>query len=199
MALAPLAMAADLSDRGVTITDTAAVTAMLASASAAVRDGAGCAITRETSTVTLTTVPSRRIALPAAPVVSVASVTLDGVLLVSGTDYVVRGSSLWSLSGNWRAEWEIPGDLVVTFTHGMAEVPADIVDLVCSLAGAGLAATLEGYASSAGKQYESIDDYRVGYATGDDAVASVMELPERTKRSLRRRFGSTSLVVGTVQ
>lgn len=199
MALVPLATVADLSARGIDITNAPAVDAVLAAASAAVRDGAGCAITRETSTVSLLTSPNRRVALPARPVVSVASVALDGVALVAGTHYALRGSSLWSLSGEWRADYEIPGDLVVTFTHGLAEVPADVIDLVCSLAGAGIAASSDGYTTHAGLQYESIDDYRVGYATGADAVASVMELPERTKSALRLRFSGSTTVVGSAR
>ena len=198
MAYAPLATAADLSARGISVDNVEAVEALLAAASAAVRDAAGAPISDQTSTVTLWTEASRRIELPARPVRSVASVILDGVTLVANTDYVVRGSSLWR-DCQWQAQGDVPSSLVVTFTHGLAEVPADIVDLVCNLVGAGLTAVGEGYATNAGKQYESVDDYRVGYATGADAVSSVMELPERTVRSLRARFGPTTVVVGTVR
>lgn len=200
MALTPLATAADLSARGIDVTDTFAVITQLDAASAAIRAAAGCAISRQTSTVTLWTESSRRIELPARPVVSVATVVLDGVTLTLNTDYVLRGSSLWSLGGAWQEPGSIPGALVVTFTHGFAEVPADIVDLTCALAGAGLAAVADGFAANTGKQYESIDDYRVGFAIGADAVVSVMELPDRTARSLRRRFGSGGAVsVGTIR
>jgi len=199
VALAPLATAADLSAYGIDITNTTAVVQVLAAASAAVRDAAGCAITRETSTVTLSTDASQRFELPARPVVSVASVTLNGVTLTEGTDYVLRGSNLWRVGQPWQERGDIPSELVVTFTHGLAETPADIVDLVCSLAGAALSAMSDGYASHAGVQYESIDDYRVGYETGADATASVMELPERTRLSLRRRFGNPFMVAGSVR
>lgn len=198
MALATLAVAADLSARGIPITNTTGVAAMLAAASAAVREAAGCAITKLTSTVTMSTDQSRRIELPARPVHSVTTVVLDGVTLVSGTDYYLRGSSLWR-DTPWHLRDEIPGVLTVTFVHGLDEIPADVVDLVCALAGAGLAAITAGYASTVGKEYESIDDYRVGYTTGADAVASLMEIPERTRASLRRRFGSQVMVVGSVR
>lgn len=46
MALATLAVAADLSARGIPVTDTAGVAAFLASASAAVRDAAGTPISQ---------------------------------------------------------------------------------------------------------------------------------------------------------
>jgi len=194
MALAPLASAADLTDRGITVT--AGVTAQLAAASAAVRDAAGCSITRQVSTVTLWTEASRRIELPARPVRGVTSVTLDGVVL---TDWHLRGSSLWRVTP-WQAQGNIPSELVVTFDHGYDAVPADVVDLVCSIVGAGLASIAEGFKAHTGTEYESIDDYRTGYTKGADAVVSVMELPDRTKAALRKRFGSGgAMVVGTVQ
>lgn len=200
MALSPLATVADLSDRGIDTTDSDAVAAQLAAASAAIRDAAGCAISRHSSTVTMWTEASRRIELPSRPVVSVESVELDGVVLVDGTDYVLRGSSLWRLNGVWAHSGDVPSELVVAFTHGLLEVPADIVDLTCALAGAGLLAVADGFTANTGKQYESIDDYRVGFATGDDAVVSVMEIPDRTARSLRRRFGAGgAAVVGSVK
>jgi len=196
MALTPLATAADLTDRGIDTTNTARVTAQLAAASAAVRDAAGCAITLNTSTVKFGTEVSRRIELPARPVRSVATVTLDGLPV---TDYKLRGSSLWR-EIPWQARGDIPSELTVTFTHGYDAVPADVVDLVCALAGAGLAAVEEGFKAHSGIQSESIDDYRVGFTTGQDAVVSVMELPDRTRRYLRARFGSGgALVVGSVQ
>lgn len=199
MALAPLATTADLSARGIAITNSTAITAMLAAASDAIRAAAGCSISRQTSTVTLWTEASRRIELPARPVVSVTSVTLDGVALTAGTDFVLRGSSLWRIDRPWQASGDIPSELVVAFTHGLAAVPADIVDLTCSLVGAGMAAIEGGFAANTGKQYESIDDYRVGFETGEDAVASLMELPPRTVASLRRRFGGGAVSVGSAR
>lgn len=199
MALASLAVTADLSARGIPTTDTAGVAALLAAAQAAVRDAAGCAISKETSTVTLSTEASNRLELPSRPVHSVAAVSLDGEALTVGTDVLLRGSALWLVDGPWQRRGAVPGEVVVTFTHGLETVPADIVDLVCSLVAGGLAAKAAGYEAHTGVQYESTDDYRVGYLTGDDAVASVMELPERTKRSLRKRFGSQVLVAGSTR
>lgn len=195
MALTPLAAVADLTARGIDTSDTDRINALLASASSAVRDAAGSAISRETSTVTLWTEASRRIELPARPVASVASVTLDGVAV---TDYRLRGSALWR-DCYWQLPHDTPGELEVTFTHGYATVPADIVDLVCSLVAAGLAAAEEAYDPKRGKSYERIDDYQYGMQTGGDELVSPMELPERTRAWLRSRFGTGSTVMGTVR
>lgn len=191
MALAPLIAAADLSARG--ITSSAAVEDINA-ASAAIREAAGCAITRETSTVTMPAEVSRRFELPARPVVSVSSVLLDGEAV---TDYVLRGSSIWRET-SWSAPGAIPSELTVTFTHGWASVPEDIVDLACSLV-AGAEAERDG-GPRRGVAYERIDDYQVGYV--QDAKAervSAFELPERTVAMLRRRFGARSVVSGSVR
>jgi hypothetical protein len=195
VALAPLAAVADLTARGIDTSNTDRIDALLDAASASVRDAAGSAISRATSTVTLWTEASRRIELPARPVVSVASVTLDGVTV---TDYKLRGSALWR-DCYWQMPRDTPGEVVVTFTHGYATVPADVVDLVCSLVAAGNAATEDGYDPKRGMSYERIDDYQYGMTTGADEVVSPMELPERTRAWLRSRFGASSTVVGTVR
>lgn len=198
MALASLATVADLSVRGVDTSDVAAITELLAAASSAVREAAGVAITRATTTVTLWTTPTRRIDLPGPPVVSVDSVVLDGTTLTVDTDYVLRGHALWRVNcTTWQYIGDPPSELVVTYTHGLAEVPADIVDLVCSLVAAGVSRAADGYDPHVGETYESIDDSRTGFAIGADAVASVMELPDRTRRWLARRFGGSSVVVGS--
>jgi hypothetical protein len=192
--LAPLATSIDLSDLGVDITNTALVTKLLAAVSDAVRDAAGSLITRTTSTVIIPTVPSRRLILPARPVRSVTSVTLDGDDV---TDYVLRGSALWR-ECPWQARGAIPGEVVVEFEHGYDTVPEDVVKLVCSFVAAGLAeATSDG--STRGVSSETIDDYQVSYTRGADEVVDLTELPDRTKAALRARFGGAGTnVVRTV-
>ena len=77
--------------------------------------------------------------------------------------------------------------------HGLAEVPADIVQLVCDFAIAGM--NTAGNGSRSGVTSEAVDDYRVTYADGEDAQASVVEIPERTRLMLRQRFGGGTYVV----
>lgn len=195
MALTPLASAEDLEARGVDTTETARVVAMLAVASASVRGAAGSPISETTSTVTLTgTWDDTRVPLPGPPVQAVATVELDGSAV---TDWKLDNGRLWRRCG-WTSG--CPGEpvsLEITYTHGMPEVPADVVDLVCSLAAAGLNAATEGYAARTGVIAERIDDYSVQYAQGAEAVATVMELPERTRRWLRARFGGNTGMVTT--
>lgn len=183
----PLATTADLAARGIDTTDTALTDALLASASAAIRDAAGVPISRTTATITLATPAGRRLDLPP-PVQSVDSVAIDGDPV---TDWSLVDNSLWRVRP-WTRPGDIPKPVTVTLTFGLSEVPADIVDLVCNLVAAGLAHAEGGYESSVGKLSERIDDYSVQYAQGADAVVSPMELPERTRRMLARRFGGSA-------
>lgn len=190
MALAPLATVDDLTARNIDATDPLAST-MLAVASAAVREAAGSPISQTESTVDLIgrwCEPYLR--LPGPPVVSVSKVLIEGVEV---TDWRLVGDRLWRCQG-WAVTYG-PNRVTVTYTHGLPEVPDDVVDLVCSLAGAGVAAAAESYAAHGGVVAERIDDYSVTYAQGADAVASVMELPEGTRNRLRARFGGSARLV----
>lgn len=192
MALAPLATVADLALRGVDTTNTAQADALLAAASEAVRDAAGSTISTTTSTVTLMPNSGHWLDAPGA-VSEVASVSIDGAAV---TDFRVIGGRIWREAGWLTGGWHAP--VTITYTHGLADVPADIVDLVCSLvAGAMRAAEDDAYDSHRDLTYESIDDYRRGFQQGDDALTSPFELPQRTREWLRARFGGGVAVVGT--
>jgi len=82
-----------------------------------------------------------RVRLPQRPVVSVASVVLNGVTLVAGTNFYVDRDELVRLNWNsviqdssfglpW-AGWGFPWwSLVVTYTHGYAAIP-ELVKAIC--------------------------------------------------------------------
>lgn len=193
MALASLASTGDLSDRGIDTSDATLAETMLDVASAAVRQAAGSPISETESTVVLYAWGDSLLHLPGLPVQTVATVEIDGT---ATTDFRFVGTALWRASG-WGCSSE-PADVEVTMTHGLSEVPADIVDLVCNLAAAGQA---EAASMAAGGAFdprvvvESIDDYRVQYAEGAAAVASVFDLPTGTRARLRARFGGGASVV----
>ena len=192
MALAALATVADLSARGVDVSNAELAGLMLDVASAAVRDAAGCPITEVTSTVQLAAPDAPWLALPAGPVTDVSTVLVDGVEV---TDWRLVAGALYRPCG-WRL-WE-PAVVTVTYTHGLPAAPADVVDLVCSLAAAGIAAAADGYVARTGgsPQSEAIDDYRVTYAQPADLSAGPMELPPATRAWLRSRFAGSAHVVG---
>lgn len=193
MALAPLATSADLSARGIDVTDGTRVAALLASASEAVRAAAGDVIgPRVTSHITLAGVDSQWLPIPLYAASKVAAVQVDGV--DAGQVSLLDGR-LWR-SGGWQASGSAPSVVTLDVTHGLSDVPADVVDMVCSLVAGGMAAAAEQYDPKRGMLNERIDDYGVGFATGENEVVNPLELPERTRAWLRSRFGGSVAVTG---
>lgn len=191
MALPDLAGSADLSARGVTVTT--ALTTMLSVASSVVRGAAGSPIASTTSTVTLWGLDdSPWLDLPGQPVTAVSAVVHDGATLVADADFKLVNGRLWG-SSPWGNGCE-PLEVVVTMTHGLAEVPAHVVQLVCDLAISGAAAAGDG-AHDPRVIAERIDDYAVTFAPGAEAVATAVELPALTKSWLRAQFGGGVSVV----
>lgn len=190
MALTPLATVADLDARGIDTTNATRAAALLDEASAEVRDAAGVPITQETFTVAILGTREQWLRLPGQPVSTVSAIDIDGTAV---TDHELIGGELWRLHG-WQPTWWKPSKVTITITGGLAEVPADIVGLVCSMVGAAMASAEDGYESKAGIAYESIDDYRVGYEQGESRMG-VMELPESTRARLRARFGGGAALV----
>lgn len=191
MALDPLAVVADLEARGIDVTDAALVDALLASASAAIRDAAGASITSLTATVDVPGTVETWLPVPGWAVRSVDDVLIDGDAV---SDWRLVAGRLWRSCG-WGAVCA-PSVVTITFTQGLTDAPADIVDLCCSLVAAGMAAAAEGYDPRRSMAYERIDDYQYGLRQGDDEIVSPMELPPRVRASLRSRFGSGVAVTG---
>lgn len=199
MALAPLATTDDLDVRTITWDDQDLADTYLAVASAAVRDAAGVPISRTTSTVHLFGDGGPWLRLPGPPIISVASVVVDGGTLVEGVDWALVDGALFRACG-WEVCGPLPKPAVVTQTHGLAVVPADVVDLVCRMTGAALVAAAAEDDGS-GLAVDRIVSERLGdYAVTYDRAAGTteMELAEQTRDRLRSRFGGTSAaMVGT--
>ena len=187
----PLATVYDLSDRGITAEPAALAESLLASVSAAVREAAGSPISLEESTITLAGSPSQWLPLNVyAPRVP-STVSIDGQGV---TDYTLVDGKLWRQSG-WVTRRE-PSLVNVTLEHGLDEVPADIVNMVCMFVAAGMSEAKSGFAKPRGRQYVSLDDWREGFTTGDREIVDPTELTDRVKASLRRRFSGSVTVTG---
>ncbi|MEU4640832.1 hypothetical protein [Micromonospora sp. NPDC023814] len=166
-----------------------AATLLIECATAVVQEVAEQRIVRATSTVTLEPSPGRWLWLPQLPVVSVASVTLDGTVFASG-DYSVRGNRLWRSAG-WQtaASWETagtlaPSEIEVTYTHGYADGAQELQrarQAVVALAGAV-------YANPSGVTRAQIDDYAVAY----EAMSARMEAAPYLRHGLRRYYGRSA-------
>lgn len=200
MALTPLATEADVTGLGYT-GSTTGIDRFLDAASAEVRDAARSPISRAVSTVILDGFRGETyLQLPGGPVESVTSVTIDGDD-VDEDDFRLVGDRLWRYGG-W-SNYGRPTRVQVTYTHGLAEVPADIRDLVCRMVIAALSAAADGgeglAINNGGIQSESIDGATTTYATSSDSTEAVTEmtLPARTRDRLRARFGGGSSTVAS--
>ena len=129
-----LATIKDLDSYGIEYADEKLAGKLLESVSAAVRDAAGCPITRGEYTVTIPGETSRRLDLPMRPVISVSRVLMDGE---ETGDWKLLGNALYRES-LWSLPNMVPCSVTVTMLAGYDPVPPDIVRLVCSMVAAGL-------------------------------------------------------------
>ncbi|MDX3235656.1 hypothetical protein PV392_08145 [Streptomyces sp. ME03-5709C] len=187
MALDPLATILDLEARGLTVdgTETAIVGTYLDVASQAVREAAGSPISETTSTVTLEGEDGQWLSLPGLPVIEVLAVSIDGQAV---TDWRLRTQRLWR-AGGWTAGYG-PSEVTVEQKHGLPEVPADLVDLVCRMTAGALADYRSEDLTAQGTRVitsERIGDYAVTF--GSDGRVSEMDVPQYWRERLAARFG----------
>lgn len=159
-------------------------------ASSAIRDAAGVAISRATATVHTTNTRGHLLPLPG-PIISVSEVKVDGVEV---GDYVIEGNALWRGRG-WG---HTPSPVEVTYTFGYDPVPADIVDMCCSLAVAWLQHQADGGGSLAGVRDVRLDDASESYTAEASGQVSPVFIPAVTRRWLAARFGGGVHVVETL-
>lgn len=160
----PLASPADAARLGYTL-PAGQEMELLARASARLRREAGRPISSTTSTVRRR-VEGGKVLLPGGPITAVSTVARlaeDGGATLTG----------WRWDGMEHIHC-IPlwcGDVNVTYTHGLATLPDELLDLVCSVA-VRLGATEDAAGMEAGIRSESIDDYQVTYAAEAVETAS---------------------------
>lgn len=186
-ALTALATADDLADRNITVPAGFDPDVILASATDAVRDAAGCPISVATSTVALVVDDWCEIDLPAGPVASVASVVVDGSPV---TGWRKVGDTLY-MPRRWTSC--LPVEVTVTYTHGLTVVPKDIVDLVCGAA----AIAMSGEYGEHGRLASiKLGDFAEKYSrpAGADSPSPVA-LPDSVRDRLRARFGTSVAVL----
>lgn len=187
----PLATVFDLQARQIEIAGGADVGQLLDAASSAIRDAAGSAISRSQTTVRLLGTREQWLAVPLQPAHAVTDVTVGG----ASVEFLFTGDRLWRADG-WQST-AAPQMVEMTIDAGYDPVPADVVDLCCSLVAAQLAATDDGYDPKRNLASLRIDDYSEGYFKGEDEIVNPLELPTRTREWLRGRFGGSAHVIET--
>jgi hypothetical protein len=131
-------------------------------------------------TVNLVGTSDSWLALPQIPVSAVASVTLDGTVLVANTDYQVFGDRIWRAQG-WQSLVGAPSLVAVVYTHGYV-----FTAQACQLARSAVLSVCAGaYTNPAGLKSVGVDDYHVVYS----ALAREMELTPYLAAALKRQYG----------
>lgn len=148
-----------------------------------IREAARNAISELTSTMTVTRPTDDELLRLPGPVTAVSAVASAAGTVPS---YDVDVEGIWTKDGS---SWASLGPLTVTFTHGYDPVPADIIDMACSLALEWLKHQKAGGGSTAGLSSVSIDDAREAYTAEAAGQVTPVFIPQITKDELARRFG----------
>lgn len=178
--MADLCVVADIENRlGRVLTDAEVmrVTALIADASASIRNYTRQTITEETTTDVLR-IRNGRVRLPQRPVTAVTT-----VVNVNGDPVIYQwdGADMLAASSNVPDSWAwVPwrngiNNLTVTYTHGYATVPDDIVAVCCSI----VMRSLGREPVDAGLQSETIQGY--SYTLGAIGAAGAVGLLQSEK------------------
>lgn len=118
--------------------------------------------------VLLDSVGADRLILPEVPVTAVSAVTEDGALLDPSAYKWSRAGILYRLFGRWRAGIQI---VAVTYSHGYAVTPGDVIDVCVRAAARTYQAGLRAAATDgvAGLQSEQLADHNVGFESAGGA------------------------------
>lgn len=171
--------------RALTTSEVVRIDALLTDVSSAVRAYTGQTFTSEETTALLT-IRNREVRLPQHPVTAIGAVE-DG--LGNSLPFIwLDGDVVISLvSASYLNSWELnvlPGTRIgkaaVTYTHGYATIPDDIVGLVCQIVGRALGTP----STDAGKTSETITNY--SYTIGSAAAQGAFGIMDEEKRLLDR-------------
>lgn len=186
-----LASVADLEALLQTDVNDMQATAALEVATAVVQAAAGARIVRVTAdVVTVPGTTDRWLRLPEGPVVSVSSVSLDGVSLTVGvpgaavTSWRLVGDRLWR-GASWQTYYDEPSTVTVTYTHGYASGAQEL-----QLARGTTLSLARGLsANPTGVSRESIDDYSVQYEAASAALSAQPSVSALLRRAYGQRAG----------
>jgi hypothetical protein len=177
--------------------DTSTATLLVECATAVVQEACGGQRIVEVDADTLTVMGSTDswLPLPQIPVISVASVSVDGLVLTVGADYKLVGAKLWRIQGwqmdrawpwygpqtPWSTWYQQPSLVSIVYSHGIP--PGDQRLQFARASVLGLAGGV--YNGTPGRTSESIDDYSVTF----EAMAARMEAAPHLKAALAKKYG----------
>lgn len=178
--------------RALTTAEAARVEALLADASALVRSYTGQSFAETTDDVVVLRSMGGRINLPRRPVTAVTKVEVIGGSealpdftladwLFDGIDTIRLGDGacVINLPEVWWDDDGYPGTYRVTYSHGYAEVPPDVVAVVCAM-------ILRAYANPQNLRSETVGPYSVTYAVPATGESLGLNLTRYERKALDR-------------
>ena len=196
--VAALATVQDLQDRlGRPLTDAEAARApaLLDDASAMVRAYTGQTFTLVADDEVVLRVQAGIVRLPQRPVIAVSRVVAIGGELapdVAITDWVFdgvdqiaigTGAAVINLPETWWDDDGFPGTYRVTYSHGYAAPPADVVAVTCGM----VLRTLTAPTTQGGVTSETIGSYSYSLKAADTGVSVSLGQPDRQALARYRR------------
>lgn len=169
--------------------------ALLDDASALIRAYTGQTFTQVVGDVAVLRVQGGIVRLPQRPVTAVTSVVAiggDGVPDVTVMDYVFdgidqirvgEGSFIINLPEVWWDDDGYPGTFRVTYSHGYAQVPGDVIAVACGM----VLRTITAPTTSGGVTGETIGSYSYRLETADTGLSVMLGQTERQALARYRR------------
>jgi len=182
-----LAATSDLEVRTGQTFDYAQAEAILGDVSARVRNYTGCDFAHHTEVSVTVDVCGGVATLPNGPVLSITSVTVDGTALAVDVDYTWESGRKVSIPG-------VYGTAVIVHEWGYEDPPADVVAVVCQIAGRALGTP----STDSGTTGESLGSY--SYTLGGIAGAGPLGMladEKETLDSYRRHSVAKRPIVST--
>ena len=195
----PFATVADLTDRGVTVTNEAMANAFLQDASDYLRGEIGWQVYPAAQVTikylngqhTCQAYEMEHVHLSGQPIRSVTSVSMVGQAVDPAyyelvNDVLIVGAAYWYYVQNVGPHW-LPVPIVITYEVGYDIPPAELTSWTCVLAAQSLARVQQGVSLGGTPAALAVDDFRVQFSAQQQA--GDRPIPERVLTRLRQQFG----------
>jgi len=196
----PFATVADLSARGVAVTNQALAEAMLADASETLRGEIGWQVYPAAEITVVHRRGWRRdleVHLPGSPIRGVTQVAINGFVVDPDRWELVDNTlifGVWRPQPHWHLQRPETSIVEITYTVGWDAPPAELTAWTCVLAAQWLDQAARGMPLGAAPATLAVDDFKVQFSAQQQA--GELPIPERVLERLRARYGTSAFVTG---
>ena len=201
---APFATAADLTARGVTVSNPDLADAFLYDASEFLRGEIGwqvfpaaqAKISYLNGQHTCDLYDMEHVHLPGTPIRAISSVTMVGQTVAASyyelvDDVVIVGAAYWYYVQNVGPHW-LPVPIVITYEVGYDTPPPELTAWTCVIAAQALSRAAQNLPQGATPASLGVDDFRVQFSAQQQDGG--LPIPERVLERLRNTYGQSVYV-----